>query len=172
MCLTQVNEVCEIRIFPGIQVSNGSCQREAVAGANHRCEGALALLRCGAVGAKGANRATAGKAQRRCNRFLFGKLDRFRSCRFINPGNHQRLPDPPFAIASTGKRLGLGQGKYPIIDISQRHHSICEPLDLRVAVVLPSSFAQLSPEVGEQFRPAGGEPADVVQRQFFQLSRR
>ena len=143
-----------------------------MAGADHGCNRPLAFLGSWRARAVGSDRSPARKFKRGRNRFLFRKLARVGALFFIDASYHQRLADPPLAIAASGQRPGLGKRKGAVINVAQFHHPVGEFLNRRLAFVMPAAFAQFAMQIGKQLRPARGEPSDIVQRQFFQLFRR
>ena len=143
-----------------------------MAGANHRRDRTLALLGSWPVGSIGTDRPPARVSECGGNRFLLGKLTSIGAFFLVNSRDHERLADPPFAITAPGERPRLGKCKRSVIDIAKPDHPVGELFYGWLAIFVPAPFAQFAVQIGNEFRPAGGKPSDITQRQFFQLFRR
>ena len=143
-----------------------------MAGPNHRRNCPLALLGSWLTAPIGSDRPPACESERSGNRFFLGQLAGIGPVRLIYSRDHQRMANPPLTISSAGERPRLGQCECPVVDIAQPNHPVGYILHRRLAVAFPAPFTQLAVQIGNKFRPAGGEPPDIVQRQFFQLFRR
>jgi len=139
-----------------------------VACADHCRHGAFALPRIGGLSGIRTDRSPAGKTKRGLDRFGLGQFTRVARFLLGDAGHRQRLTHPPLAKTAPAQRPRFRQRIGAIIDVTELDQPIGEPVQRRIAIPIPAPLAQLALEIDDQLGLAGGEAADIAQRELIQ----
>ena len=90
---------------------------------------------------------------------------------FVDPVRAKLLIEPSPAVAAAAQRLGFHQRISGIIDIAELAKAPRESFDVGLPVAVPAALPELPREIGSQLRPARRVPADIAQRELFELLR-
>ena len=154
-------QLIEIELTPGGSIDDGSGEVETVPSADHCGQRLLSALPIGALRCERSDPPAPGESDGGIHRLLRGKL----SCRlavgFVDPGSSESLANAASSISTLGKRPRFGQRKRGVVDEAHFRKTLYQALDLGVARIHPTAFADFSHEVGTQLGTRRRVTADI-----------
>jgi hypothetical protein len=137
-----------------------------VAGADHRRDPLLALVRVSDFFREGSDPPPPGEPQRGLDGRLVSMSSRLGAIRLLDTGLPQLVGEPSLSIAPRRQRPRFGERVRCIVDQPELREAVGKPFQVRVAAIGPSPLAKLAREILSQLRPGGRIFSDVSQSEL------